>query len=290
MNDKPIVALVVLNYNDEELAVSCIQSALKLKSVDKIVIVDNCSDEYQRLVSLTSDSVAFIRNKYNSGYAAGNNIGIRYAIEHFGANYIVISNPDVSFEDNFIYKALSVFKSIPDTGQVACIMKTKKQFFQAKKLPSILGMMASNIPPLDRSRWVISYPMSYFKRNICRVGQVWGSLFMLSRESFIAIGGLDEDTFLYYEEAILGRRLERAGYATYLITDCSFEHGVSVSICKSISSAQKRMKYLYNSQMIYAKKYLGASDTACNFVRVSQVIGFSLYSLYWKFRGTTNDG
>jgi len=75
----------------------------------QIIVVDNGSDDgsYERLKKIKLDGVSYeiIETGKNLGYAGGNNVGIRHAINH-GADFILVVNNDVTVDmdifSNFI--------------------------------------------------------------------------------------------------------------------------------------------------------------------------------------------
>lgn len=76
----------------------CVRSVLELYEYDAnchIVVVDNAStDQSVRMIREEfGDRIILLQSDKNVGFAAGNNIGIRYAIEH-GAEYICLLNND----------------------------------------------------------------------------------------------------------------------------------------------------------------------------------------------------
>lgn len=274
------VIAVILNYNDEETAVASVARAEKIDEIDKIVLVDNHSTEYINLSKLQSDKTCFIRTDMNLGYAGGNNVGIKYAVEVLNADYIIIANPDAEFDGGFVTRALDVFSRYSNAGQVACVMNNGKNHDLARRLPSNFELILSNIPGIANMRYVLGYPSSYFAQEVCEVGQVWGSLLMLSRNAYLKTHGFDEDTFLYFEEAILGQRLHLVGLKTYLITNYSFIHHESVSISKTFKNTKDRMKIMYKSQILYSRKYLHTSNIGILFLQFSQHLGLMLLSFF----------
>ena len=76
------LAIIILNYNGYELT---IKNAKKLRSFsDKLnlVIVDNCSKndsaKFIKEAFVADENTYVIENTVNSGYAAGNNVGLRF--------------------------------------------------------------------------------------------------------------------------------------------------------------------------------------------------------------------
>ena len=84
MTDRPRVAVVVLNYlaiDDTRAAVESVQRSDFLESL--IVVVDNSPDveTTESLRAQLEPCVTLVRSGENIGYAAGNNLGIRTALE-----------------------------------------------------------------------------------------------------------------------------------------------------------------------------------------------------------------
>ena len=107
MNDnKKSIYTIILNYNNYDDTVNCINSFDAITAFDiKIILVDNASEKecVQKLDKFVSEKngITFIKNTENLGYAAGNNIGIKEAIRR-GAKYLAIVNNDVVVnEDSF---------------------------------------------------------------------------------------------------------------------------------------------------------------------------------------------
>ena len=98
-----MTAIVIVNYNKYEDTLACVESILKSKTDEPyhIIVVDNASpnDSWERLQALKQHgNVTLLLADDNRGYCAGNNIGIKYALENLGADYIWILNPDTLVE------------------------------------------------------------------------------------------------------------------------------------------------------------------------------------------------
>ena len=94
MNNKLKTGLVVLNYNDYKTTIKLIKMIKDYKSIDLIVIVDNCSTDksYKKINEYTNNKVKLIKSDKNGGYAYGNNFGIHYLIENHKCDIIFTNN------------------------------------------------------------------------------------------------------------------------------------------------------------------------------------------------------
>ena len=109
--------------------------------------------------------------------------------------------------------------------------------------------------------------------------------FFADIEKLEQCGYLDENTFLYYEENILGFRLKERGYINYLFYQKTYDHLHSVSINKSFSSAQKRLEISQKSRKYYCDKYLRINKLQKALLDVSFVIGIMNYKVAcWLLR------
>ena len=96
-------ACIIVNYNDSQRTLSLVKQIDDYLSIDFIIVVENCStdDSYFLLQSYKSKKYTLIKSLKNGGYGYGNNIGAKKAKE-FGADYILIANPDVCFSDECV--------------------------------------------------------------------------------------------------------------------------------------------------------------------------------------------
>ena len=98
------------------------------------------------------------------------------------------------------------------------------------------------------------YDKSKYKSKITEVEVVKGCFFIIKSNVIKDINYFDENTFLYYEENILGKKLKDKKYKSYILNEVEVIHNLSVSVDKSIKSL-KKYKILKESQRYYEKNY-----------------------------------
>ncbi|SFV03129.1 glycosyltransferase family 2 protein [Butyrivibrio sp. INlla21] len=284
------LGLVVLNYNDSETTVSFLNQIQKYGIIEKIVVVDNHSsdDSFTRLKELDNDKIDVIQTNENRGYAAGNNYGVKYLTKEYAPKCIIISNPDVFFEESVIETMLGYLEKLPGAAAVTCKMNCLSgiKLPIAWKLPKYKDCLVQDSYIFKK---VFGDPLEYkedrLKSEISLVDVLPGSMFMTKTEAFDKVGGFDEHTFLYYEENILAYKFQKAGYKSYLINNCSYDHKHSVSIDKNIASVKKRFEVAYKSREWYCKEYLGASSIQLKLLHIFYKIGVFNYLIYKKIKG-----
>ena len=178
-------ALIVLNYNDAETTLSFLESARKLKEIQKIIVVDNHStdDSYDKLKAAEVESIEVIQTKRNGGYAYGNNYGAFYALEKYDPEYLLIANPDVILSDTLIDSIQEVFEKKPKagivTGRMHCTSSIRLPI--AWKRPKYRDCILENFIILKRLVGERNlYPENYFKENVVEVESLPGSFFIIS--------------------------------------------------------------------------------------------------------------
>ena len=112
--------IIILNYNGYKDTISCVHSLLSFYGNDKdcnILVVDNASIDQSSQVIMDEfgDKIIFLQSDRNGGYAYGNNIGIRYALQH-GAEYLCLLNNDTEFGCDAITPCIEYLRNHPEVA------------------------------------------------------------------------------------------------------------------------------------------------------------------------------
>lgn len=255
------ISLVLLNYNDFTSTERFIKFSQEYKCINNIVVVDNCSTDnsFEKLKKFESNKVSVIKSNENKGYAYGNNFGVKYVKQTFNSDYIIISNPDVFFEQSVINKMVLALKS--DSNLALVSPKIKNNYNSnmplAWKCPDYFASICNMSIILNKIfSYRNCYKSSYFKNKISYVDVVPGSFFMIKSSEFFEIGLFDENTFLYCEENILAKKLKNKNYKSAIVNDCEYFHEHSTSIDKTFNTQLSKYNLLYNSLRYYNQYYL----------------------------------
>ncbi len=254
------ISCVVLNYNDSEQTIDFLKSISNYNVIDNIIVVDNCSTDnsYSILSSFKSDKIDVLKTKKNGGYGYGNNFGVRIAKYDYNSDYVIISNPDVRFDEELIISlvdSLLKHKNSIVSSAVQVNGFTNKEISNcAWRVPTYGDYLRSSlliINKFDRNKYKIDKT-----KKIQRVGCVPGAFLMVDSSKFLEIGGYDENIFLFCEESTLGYRVRNKGYSTILLTDKNYFHYHSTSIKKSIPQSIKVHRMTLSSRYLYLANYL----------------------------------
>ena len=269
MEKEKTVDCVILNYNDAVTTIELINLLESYSVLSHIIVVDNCStdDSISQISAYTSGKVILIEAENNGGYGSGNNMGVFYSYIEFSSKYVVIANPDVQFSESCIKKLIDVMDDDPTCAICAPIQLDRNGFVIpdfAWKLPGKWSSIFSAGHFLHNFFWK-NYGLEWIETQKSNdaisaiVDCLPGALLMVRSEVFVNVKGYDERNFLYWEEAILAKKVQREGFVSRLLLDDIYIHKHSVSIDKSIPSVINRTKLLQQGRAFYLENYSGAS-------------------------------
>lgn len=243
------VAIVILNYKtwEDTLAEAKLCNELLGVPYEDIIIVDNASpnESAEELAKKSIGDYVFIKSDKNSGYAAGNNIGLRYAYEH-GYSYGWILNNDIIIEDSsIIEKIIKVFKSDDSLAVVnPDIYAPDGHMFNRDSIrPSFMDLTLGMMSYRKKGR-IIKDEGGYG-----RVYRPQGCCMMVDLKKLNEIDYLDERTFLYMEEMILAERLLKKDYYCACCTEASIVHNHSTTVKSSFD--KKKIRNMTNKSFAY---------------------------------------
>src|SRR5688572_22846981 len=102
----PKVSVIIVNYNGQHLLGELFDSLAKqTRPADEIIMVDNASaDDSVEYVRQHFRWVKVITSNINTGYAEGNNIGLRNA----SGDYMGLLNSDTTVDERWLAELIKV--------------------------------------------------------------------------------------------------------------------------------------------------------------------------------------
>lgn len=209
MNRK--VLIVILVYNGADYIRDCLSSLAKItypKDQFEILVIDNAStDNSAEYVKNNWTEIKLIVNHKNVGFAAGNNIGMQYAIDK-DFDYVYLLNQDTVVEPNFLEKVVEVGESDKNIGAV----QSKLLLYQDKSKINSIGNQIHYLgfafagghqtPDQEMKDQEITYPS--------------GASTLFRVKVLKEVGLFNPEFFMYHEDADLGWRLWLADYKVFL--------------------------------------------------------------------------
>jgi len=266
MKMNPRVAIVIVNYNSTEDTIECLQS-LKNISYDnaEIIVVDNGSnhDSVEKLQNF-NNGFSLLTTETNLGFAGGNNIGIRYAIDH-KAGYVLLLNNDTVVGSDFIEPLLDTVLNSNKAGVVG-----GKIFYYDD--PERIWYAGGSLNCFSgRTKHIGKNKTDTGKYDKTReVSFITGCLMLIPREVIENVGMMDEKYFLYFEDADWCYRIRKAGYRLIYSPLARIYHKESATTQKLNNV---KAYYYYRNIHYFAKKNLDP------IFRISVFIYLRLYLL-----------
>lgn len=215
---------VLVNYNGVSDTIACVESLQKSTTPIRIIIVDNYSTDssYETLYEKSKTySFDLIKSKKNGGFAYGNNIGIRRALD-LGADYILLINNDTLVVPDFLEHMLKGFEH-HDVGLVTSLImyEDQRDTIWAAGGKFDKHRMVGLSPYQGKSQKVI--PASGY------VDFASGCCMLIKRAVFDMAGLLPEEYFMYFEDLDYCLKIQHAGYRLWYEKQAVIYHKVSAS-------------------------------------------------------------
>lgn len=246
-------AVLILNYNNYEDTINCIDSVEKYNTAPiKYIVVDNGSkrknvvnalsaylknkfgDEYLQIEESTEVNklpyVTFLVSKVNDGYACGNNKGLRLAYADAEIDKVMVLNNDVLFVEDIIPSLSEAIDSDDHIGIVSPLLYKKDMvdldYNCARRCEgvwrTIERFLFYYINPFGiknqwdvKQKYLLDRPELRYTDRF-EIALPSGSCMLFSKKLFEQIGSFDPHTFLYNEENILYQKLHAIGKTNWI--------------------------------------------------------------------------
>ncbi len=234
-NLKDLTVIIVTFKTNEDILYNCINSISKDVN---IINIENSNDtSHKKKIEQKYNNVKVILSGKNLGYGGGNNLGIQKS----ETRYILISNPDVVYNNNFF-------------EEVKNYLKDDLNF-------SIIGPSYNDEKILSYGSFDLSKNLNEFdKFHLKEVDWVVGCTMLLDTKKINENFYFDENFFLYFEEADLCRRIKLKGGRVYTSSKLLVDHyghkGSAATDPKySIETEMFRNWHWMWSSFYYKRKY-----------------------------------
>jgi N-acetylglucosaminyl-diphospho-decaprenol L-rhamnosyltransferase len=253
----PEIGIVIVTHNSADEIGACLDAALPTGA--EIVVVDNASSD-ATVTEVTKRGVRLIPNASNRGFAAAMNQGI----SALNCSYVVWLNPDAILQTGL--EALRAACDRPGAagagGQLLSASGRPQTGFMVRRLPTPAALIVEALllnrvwPGNPVNRRYRGLDLDYSKD--LQVEQPAGAFFMVRRDVWQELGGLDEGFFpIWFEDVDFCRRIFDRGLVLYYVPGTVAKHTGAHSIRRL--SVEMRHFYWYGSLLKYSAKHFGAA-------------------------------
>ncbi len=249
--------ILIVNYNSTRYLLKCLRSIyMSLDSnIDvKVYVVDNASKDNVNLLQQKFPHVILSKNSINIGFAKA----VNYLISKTDAPNILLLNPDTIVGKNFFKSMLDFMEKNPDVGIAG------PKIYESDG--SIQGSARSFPTPMTALFGRNSFMTKFFpdnrltRKNILnstatgdapiKVDWISGACMMVRRKAVEDIGLLDENFFMYWEDADWCRRMIHNTWKVVYYPGASIVHFSGRSsdrnLIQSVVAFHKSAYYLFN--------------------------------------------
>lgn len=222
----PAWQAIVLSWNGREDTLRCLESLTRVERSDLgLICVDNgSSDGSAEAVRARFPQVVVIEAGANLGYAGGNNLGLRCALER-GARWMMLVNNDATVAPDVIDGFERAIAERPRAG----ILAGKVYFADRPQTIWFAGQRVSTLTGYSGRPRGYGRPDGEPYRSVVTTGRAVGALMAISRDALQTVGLFEEDLFAYVEDVDLALRAREAGFEVVFAPDARGWHRVSAS-------------------------------------------------------------
>lgn len=235
------VAVSIVNHAGREDTLRCLESLASdfgHRVRAEIVVLDNASEDGS-VEAIRAAGVHVIAQDVRRGFGANQNAIIAATT----APYVLVLNNDTLVQPGALDSLARYLDEHPAVAAAG---------------PRVLGpdgepqLSAWTFPTVwNAALHVVGGSLPAGSAPIA-AGYLSGCALMLRRSVFDAVGGFDEDFFMYAEEKDLCRRIHDAGHALHLVPEATVVH---LEARSSAGAAGRRETEFWRSQRLYLRKH-----------------------------------
>ena len=286
------VDVVIVSYNTKDLLRECLQSVREAQReipATRAVVTDNNSrDGSADLVRSEFPEAVLVALSENIGFGPGNNRGMAAG----DSEYVLFLNSDAKLTPGALESMLKYLEAHPDCVAVGPRLVYPDGSFQAS---------CRRFPSVWRNFWMMSgldgRLRNHFRRfrswlteeehvSGRRVDMVSGACFLARRSYMDAVGGFDENLFMYEEEPDIFLPARRRGGEVRFCGEAVVVHGCGASV-KQNRLSEFACYHRYRSKYYCFGKHFGSLGARLAFLTDVALLGFSTFST--RLRGKETD-
>lgn len=233
------IGVSILSYRNIKDTLECVESFQSLETKYKVefVVVDNSEDlSYFNELQSQLKGLKVVHQDENKGYASGNNVGIQILLDN-GCDYILVINNDTTINKNFLDILVDSYSK--EDGLIAPMIYT----YDTKEVWSSGGIYR---------KFFANHSMTYnLYKEIKEQHFLSGCCFLVSRENILKVGLMDEDYFMYSEDADYSIRFLKHNLKLKVVPSAIIYHKESKSSGK-MSAFQ--IYYMFRGRLLFIHK------------------------------------
>jgi len=235
----PLVYVVILTWNHLADTLACLETVQRLTYPRyRLLVVDNAStDGTPATIAARFPEAEVIVNAANLGFAGGNNVGLRRALEA-GADYVLLLNNDTLVAPDMLDELVAAALADSQAGLLSPKMYYADQpdrlwYAGARQQPLTLAAVHTHRGEKDTVGPTTRQAVDY----------IFGGAMLIRRAVLEEVGLFDPGYFMYYEDLDFCLRVRAAGYRLLYVPRARLWHRVAAS-----TQEQRPLWFYYRAQ------------------------------------------
>lgn len=274
------LSVLIVYYKTPGLLIDCLQSLFSFSHahMDVWVIDNDSNDGIEQTLQLKFPNVHYRNTGYNAGFARANNLGIIQSDSEF----VLLLNSDTIVINDAVNRCLHEMER-------SDVVASGVQLLNQDGSPQISGNFAIRgglnylmpLPYIGQAlRWIalqmnVQRPSIPEIKSAQEVDWINGAFLMVRRSAIEKAGLLDEDFFLYAEEAEWCHRLKKQGKLC-IYGDLNVYHLQGASANEAFASSGHGYYNLFDRK--------GAQILVSNMLRIRKEFGLGWLFVHWIFQ------
>lgn len=283
MTEAKKIAIIYLSYHSDSYlddVVSALKNLTYPREKVEFVIVDNMHPEYglstdaieEKIIPFSGKEiprVIYLPQKENLGFAGGNNVGIKWAIQN-NFDYIYLHNDDGFMASNALEPLVKTMEESKDIAVAQSLLLLHPDIEYLNNAGNSFHYLGFGFCDQYRKRLDgLNLP------SIKEVSYASGAACMIRTSLLKEHGMLDEDFFMYHEDLELSFRFRILGYKIMLVRDSVFYHKYKFS--RSIEKFFYMERNRYGIMIMFFKL-----PTLILFLPMAIILEVGLWLFAWR--------
>lgn len=245
-----VITIIIVNWNTKDMLKTCLNSIYRYppEATFEVFVVDNASsDGSSEMVKAEFPQVRLIQDEANLGFAKANNKAIRQS----NSNFVLLLNSDAEVFEGSIDRLYDLAQSDPGIAVTSPLIRNPNNRIEEScgQTQTPIAIFATKLRRLSPGLFGFMKKRASHKvpEGLEQVGWVTGACMMIRRSALDEVGLFDENIFMYFEDADLCYRLNKAKWR--IVVDSSIEmfhhRGGGVASKKSSLAYKKSRRYFY---------------------------------------------
>ncbi len=200
----------------------------------------------------------FVQAKSDIGFAGGNNVGSRYALQKGDADFVWLLNNDTTLEYDALRHLVAKAAACQAAGEKVGMIGSKLRWYRWPDKINAIGGMFNKWTTWSYHLGVREVDNGQYDRDDVKFDYVYGASIFIRKEFLQDVGLMNDVYYAYFEEMDWEVRAQRKGWKHGYCYQSIIYHKQGVTTGKEIKSKQRPLFFMcckYRGWMLFYQLY-----------------------------------